>query len=78
MDWLTFIVELTDAVAWPTVALIALILWRRELTMLLGLVNKLKAGPLEAEFNRKIEQVRDEAPLALTSPRTDDPQRLSF
>jgi len=52
MDILTFITKIVEALAWPvsSVALVALL--RREIRLLLPLVKKIKAGPVEAEFER--------------------------
>ena len=54
MDTLTFIAKLVEFLAWPTAAVIVVVLLRDELRRLLSLVKKLKAGPVEAEFEREV------------------------
>lgn len=50
MDWLTFITKIVDALAWPVVALVLGLAFRRKLLELLPMLRKFKAGPVEAEF----------------------------
>lgn len=50
MDWLTFIAEIVKGVAWPMVALVALLVFRRELGALLGRLKKGKIAGAEFEF----------------------------
>lgn len=50
MDWLTFFSKLVEALAWPIVALVLGLVFRRKLLELLPTLRKFKAGPLEAEF----------------------------
>lgn len=61
MDALTFIIRLIEALIWPSAAVIVLFVFRNEFRALLPLVRKLKAGPLEAEFERDILEISDEA-----------------
>lgn len=60
MDWLTFITKLVDSLAWPVVALILGGVFKKQLKELLPFMKKLKAGPLEAEFEREAERVLEE------------------
>ncbi|WP_157222008.1 hypothetical protein [Chromobacterium haemolyticum] len=55
MDTLTFITKLIEFTAWPiaSVALVAML--RTEIKSLLPYVTKLKAGPIEAEFEREVK-----------------------
>lgn len=57
MDWLTFFIRLIEATAWPFVAIIALVSLRGEIKSLVPLLRKLKAGPLEAEFDATLQEV---------------------
>jgi hypothetical protein len=59
MDFLTFISELIKALAWPAVAGAALIVLRKELRALLPFLRRLKAGPVEAEFERDVNQLKE-------------------
>jgi len=61
MDSLTFVIRLIEALAWPTAVVMILFAFRREVQALLPLIRKLKAGPLEAEFERDIREISEEA-----------------
>jgi len=72
MDTLTFVSKLIESLAWPlSVSLVAWLL-RAELRELLRLVKKLKAGPVEAEFDREVRSIRVETetrePAIATTP----------
>ena len=68
MDTLTFVSKLIEALAWPlSLAFVAWLL-RAEIRELLRLVKKLKAGPVEAEFDREIHTLRAEAEAGKLSP----------
>lgn len=57
MDWLTFISKVTESLAWPIVVLILGLLLRRKLLDLIPSIRRLKAGPVEAEFELAAKQV---------------------
>jgi hypothetical protein len=63
MDTLTFIAKIAEALAWPlaTVALVALL--RGEIRSLVPLIRRVKAGPVEAEFERGTEELKERLPL---------------
>lgn len=58
MDSLAFIAKLVEALAWPISAIVLVILLRREIAALAPFIRKLKAGPLEAEFEREVRELR--------------------
>lgn len=58
MDLFTFIAKLADALAWPITAVVFVVLLRREITALAPFIRRLKAGPLEAEFEREVRELR--------------------
>ena len=58
MDWLTFVSGLIDSLAWPLVALILDLVFRKKLLELITTLKKLKAGPVEAEFEMETKQIR--------------------
>lgn len=60
MDALTFIAKLIEALAWPLAVVIVAWTLRTELRALLRLVKKVKAGPVEAEFDRELHFLRTE------------------
>lgn len=72
MDQLTFLTKMTEALAWPVVALVLGLVFRRKLLDLIPLIKKFKAGPLEAEFEREAKQVLSSATevAAQVSPPT--------
>ena len=58
MDSLTFISKLIDSLAWPVVALVLGLAFRKNLIDLLPTIKKFKAGPLEAEFELAAKEAR--------------------
>jgi hypothetical protein len=61
MDWLTFIVELFKAAAWPIAAVVIALLFRAQLKALLSRLRKGKVGPAEFEFEESVKVLEDEA-----------------
>lgn len=57
MDWLTFISKLIDSLAWPVAGVILGLIFRKKLLELIPALRRLKAGPLEVEFDIAIKQV---------------------
>jgi hypothetical protein len=66
MDWLSFISTVASSVAWPVTALTIVLLMRKELVALLPFVRKLKAGPLEAEFEREVKELKEEVEVSFS------------
>jgi hypothetical protein len=60
MDWLTFIVEITKAVAWPASVVVAVLLIRKPLYDLLPFLKKFKYKEFEIEFSEKVRELRKE------------------
>lgn len=77
MDWRTFFTAVIESLAWPIAAVVLVMLLRDEIRQLLPFLKRLKAGPLEAEFERNVTELRaasDVQPLpAVAEPLT--PQR---
>jgi len=62
MDWLTFISNMTAALAWPLVIAAIAFFYRKEIRHLLAGFRRLKVGPLEAEmFELKVREIRQSA-----------------
>lgn len=61
MDWLTFATKMTEALAWPMVALTLGLVVRRRVLDLIPALRKFKAGPVEAEFGIATKQILVEA-----------------
>jgi len=57
MDWLTFVSKLVEALAWPVAGIILGLIFRKKLLDLIPTLRKVKAGPLEAEFELATKQV---------------------
>lgn len=71
MDWLTFTTKIIEALAWPVASIIILALLRKQVTGLLPLLKRVKAGPLEAEFERELKELRNESQQASPQQATD-------
>ncbi|EKA7382589.1 hypothetical protein OL309_002370 [Vibrio parahaemolyticus] len=57
MDKLTFISKMIDSISWPLVTLILGLAFRKQIAELFPYLKKLKAGPVEAEFEMEAKQV---------------------
>lgn len=57
MDLLTFISKIIDSIAWPIVVLILGLVLRERISSLLPFLRKIKAGPVEAEFDAEVRKV---------------------
>ena len=73
MDWLTFIAQMTQALAWPVTAVVMVVLLRRPLARLIPLLQRLRYGPLELDFERRVAELAVEAERELPpEPRPGD------
>ena len=68
MDALTFIANLVQSLAWPVAVGFAVWLLRPELRDLLRLLKRVKAGPVEAEFDREVKDLRAETEAGSPAP----------
>lgn len=68
MDALTFIANLVQSLAWPVAIAFAVWLLRPDLRDLLRILKKVKAGPVEAEFDREVKDLRSETEAAAPAP----------
>ncbi|WP_276968485.1 hypothetical protein, partial [Metallibacterium scheffleri] len=57
MDTLTFIAKVIEFAAWPIAAVALVAMLRAEIKSLLPHVKRLKAGPVEAEFEREVKEL---------------------
>jgi len=57
MDWLTFISKLVDSLAWPVAGVFLGLIFRKKILDLIPSLRRVKAGPLEAEFEVATKQV---------------------
>lgn len=77
MDWLTFTTKLVDALAWPIVVLVLGLVFRRKLIELIPTLRKLKAGPVEAEFELATKHVLAKAEETSFPGLVDESGRVS-
>ena len=75
MDWITFASKAIDSLAWPIVALMLGLVFRRKLLDIIPNIKKFKAGPLEAEFELATKQVLASAEQASSHARPMEPAR---
>lgn len=73
VDSLAFIAKLVDALAWPVSAVVLVVLLRREIAALTPYIRKLKAGPLEAEFEREVRELRTAVDIAKSGTTLQQP-----
>lgn len=62
MDGLTFFAQVVGSLAWPVAAVVVVAMLRNQIASLFPLLKRLKAGPVEAEFEREIRETKAEAP----------------
>gem|GEM_PF-549371 len=65
MDALTFVSKLVEALAWPSASILLVALLRSEIRGLVPFIKRLRAGPVEAEFERELKQLRSEVEVPL-------------
>lgn len=58
MDWMTFVVELVKALAWPAVVAIAILVFKDKLLALVDQLTELKGLGMEARFAKDVQDVR--------------------
>ena len=61
MDWLTFIAEMTKAVAWPLALTLIVLALKKEFRQKLRELARLKHGETELEFGKELAQAEVEA-----------------
>jgi hypothetical protein len=61
MDKLTFISQVTNALAWPVTTVLCVLLLRRFITSLVPLLRKLKYSDLELQFGREVAELKGAA-----------------
>jgi hypothetical protein len=81
LGWMSFIASLVQSAVWPVAVVVVVILMRKPLGDALShRLRRLKAGPVEAEFDREAIEVREEVrripEVAAAEPR-QEPVSLS-
>ena len=78
MDKLTFIVEMTKALAWPIAATVIAVTFRAQIRELIRRIKKGKLGPAEFEFEERLRELAEANPEVAssgTSPASIDGMR---
>lgn len=80
MDTPTFIVEMTKALAWPGVASLLLLLYRKQVGGILSGVKlrRIGQGTFKAEFETIADAVRGELPSKISAPEKNVKPALEF
>ncbi|MCA1554187.1 MAG: hypothetical protein LC737_07400 [Chloroflexi bacterium] len=67
MDWLTFWAEVIKATAWPLATLVILLAFRKPITDLIGVVQRLRFKDIELDFGRTVRELSADVNKALPS-----------
>ena len=67
MDLLTFILYIISAVAWPIAAVVLVAILKDEIKKIAPFLKRFKAGPLEAEFEREVKELKETTPTSNTN-----------
>lgn len=82
MDWLTFVSQMTQALAWPVSLAVVLLLYRKSLLQLVSRLIGVKMGDFEATFSsetRQVEEIVAEAKRSLPpAPAIDNSELLEL
>lgn len=77
MDGFLFVSNMTESLAWPLATVVIVIILRSKIESILRNLKKLKAGPVEAEFERQVESLRISAESYIDEkPITDLEKKL--
>ncbi|MDO9131703.1 hypothetical protein [Hydrogenophaga sp.] len=77
MDWMTFIVELVKALAWPAVAVTVILTFKEKLTKLFEDMTELKGLGIEAKFARGAKEALAEVEvIEIVEPLDDQPPEV--
>ena len=68
MNVLELLVRLVEAVAWPGTVLLIVCMFRRQFVGILPLLKRLKAGPVEAEFEQGVAEISNAQSWHLPAP----------
>ena len=61
MSWLAFVASLVHSLAWPAGVVAVILVLRRPITVALSRgIRRLRAGPVEVEFDQELAEVRQE------------------
>lgn len=70
MNHLAFVASILESLAWPMASVILVLLLKDEIIKIAPFIKRLKAGPIEAEFEREVKQLKESAPIHPTDLAT--------
>jgi len=71
VDWMQFVVELLDKLAWPVVLVFCVITLKRPISKLIPLAKKLKFKDLEVEFGQELKVISQKVEGAFPELKQD-------
>lgn len=71
MNWMEFVIQVFDKLAWPVVLLICVFTLKRPLSKLIPLAKKLKFKDLEVEFGQELKAISQKAEGAFPELKYD-------
>lgn len=77
MNLFSFISKIVESTAWPIVFLILGIIFRKSIKELLPFIRKIKAGPVEAEFDAEARKLIEESKEVLATTQTNKKKATS-
>ena len=77
MDCLTFISKIIESLAWPVAAVVLVVVLRDEISKLAPFLKRVKAGPLEAEFEREVKELKEATVEQTKAAETPQPDTVS-
>ncbi|MBK7210538.1 MAG: hypothetical protein IPH99_09320 [Xanthomonadales bacterium] len=80
MNGLEFTASIVESLAWPVASIFLVLLLKDEIVKLAPFIKRLKAGPLEAEFERDVRELKESelAPQDAASSRIVDTASKTF
>lgn len=81
MGWMTFVAGLVESLSWPVAAVVLVSLLRDDIRKLVPSIKKVKAGPVEAEFEREVKALKEitaESPTDGTKGKLPDTASKEF
>lgn len=82
MNTLNFASNVIESLAWPVAAIVLVVLLRNDIAKLAPFIKRLKAGPVEAEFEREVRALRESTPappkLAIAPPKDTASKNFLF
>jgi hypothetical protein len=80
MDCLTFIASLVESLAWPVTVIALVALLKDEIVKIAPFLKRFKAGPIEAEFERDVKELKESTQTqgTATTSQVENPATKNF